>query len=104
MMANAAWYGSSRWKTRRAEQLRRETYCRFLWTMGQQVLATVADHKQPHRGNEQLFWRGELWSLCKVHHDCAKQRAERRGYDSAVGLDGWPLDSRHPANTGSLRG
>ena len=39
----------------------------------------VADHKQPHRGDEALFWDVlNLWTLCKPCHDSWKQRQERR--------------------------
>jgi len=32
--------------------------------------ATVCDHKTPHRGDSALFFeRGNLWALCKGHHD-----------------------------------
>lgn len=40
----------------------------------------VADHREPHRGDEALFWSEDnLWTLCKPCHDSAKQREERRG-------------------------
>ena len=46
----------------------------------------VADHKVPHRDDEDLFWnRANLQCLCKTCHDGAKQRAERAG-----GLDTIP--------------
>jgi 5-methylcytosine-specific restriction enzyme A len=35
-------------------------------------------------------------SLCKRCHDSAKRFVETRGYRPDVGLDGWPLDPRHP--------
>jgi 5-methylcytosine-specific restriction endonuclease McrA len=39
----------------------------------------VADHKTPHRGDPDLFWdEDNLWTLCKPHHDGAKQAQERR--------------------------
>ncbi|MDO5658302.1 MAG: HNH endonuclease signature motif containing protein [Paracoccus sp. (in: a-proteobacteria)] len=38
----------------------------------------VADHIQPHRGDEARFWdRGNLQCLCKRCHDSDKQREER---------------------------
>ncbi|MFT3724646.1 MAG: hypothetical protein QM773_13815 [Hyphomonadaceae bacterium] len=62
------------------------------------VVATVADHVIPHRGDSKLFFEGELQSLCDSHHSSSKQREEIRGYSDAVGDDGWPTDPRHPAN------
>jgi len=61
--------------------------------------ATVVDHIVPHRGCEVRFFDYEnTQSLCKAHHDSAKQFAERRGFSKAVGVDGVPLDPLHPAN------
>lgn len=60
----------------------------------------VADHVQPHRGNLELFWsEGNLRTLCKPCHDRDKQSEERIGFSKAIGLDGWPTDEKHPANT-----
>jgi 5-methylcytosine-specific restriction endonuclease McrA len=44
---------------------------------GQAVRASVADHKVPHRGDAELFWKGELQSLCAHCHSSAKQREEK---------------------------
>jgi hypothetical protein len=62
--------------------------------------ATVADHITPHKGDYNLFWHGELQSLCPHHHNSIKQQLEtgEPGYSRAVGLDGWPTDPNHPAN------
>jgi hypothetical protein len=60
--------------------------------------ATVADHVEPHRGDMEKFWSGELQSLCEHHHNSVKQAEERNGYSPQIGADGWPLDPRHPAN------
>jgi hypothetical protein len=62
-------------------------------------VATVADHIQPHNGNWNEFWLGELQSLCAPCHSSTKRTMELRGYDaSAIDDDGWPTDPRHPAN------
>nr|WP_244485255.1 HNH endonuclease signature motif containing protein [Pseudolabrys sp. Root1462] len=67
---------------------------------GLTVAATVVDHIIPHKGDQKLFWdiEGNWQPLCKFHHDSAKQAEEGRGYSGEVGLDGWPLDQKHPAN------
>jgi 5-methylcytosine-specific restriction endonuclease McrA len=92
------WYSLKRWKDRRLHQLRDEPLCAFCLAQGRPVTATVADHVMPHRGDADLFWSGELQSLCKTHHDASKARQERGGYDSVADLMGYPLDPNHPAN------
>lgn len=75
------WYNSARWRA-----LRRVIFARDLYTCqwpgcGFTTADTsrlVADHRDPHRGDELLFWNeGNLQTLCKPHHDSGKQRAER---------------------------
>lgn len=65
----------------------------------------IADHKVKHEGNPGLFWDEEnIQLLCKPCHDGAKQQEERVGFSTAVGLDGWPTDPRHPANRNTTHG
>lgn len=64
------------------------------------VAATVADHIEPHHGDEVKFWFGALQSLCASHHSGAKAEQERKGYSTEIGVDGWPVDRHHPANRG----
>ena len=43
-------------------------------------LATVVDHRVPHRGDMKLFWDKSNWqSLCATHHSRDKQREESNG-------------------------
>jgi hypothetical protein len=42
------------------------------------------------------FWLGPFQSLCKECPDSTKRFVEQRGYRPDIGLDGWPLDPRHP--------
>ena len=42
------------------------------------------------------FWLGPFQSLCKPCHDSTKQFVELRGYRPDIGLNGLPLDPRHP--------
>jgi 5-methylcytosine-specific restriction enzyme A len=37
----------------------------------------VANHKVPHRGDERLFFEGELETLCPDDHDIVAQQEER---------------------------
>jgi len=62
------------------------------------VVATVADHVEPHHGDWNLFLTGELSSLCRQCHEDTKGFVERHGYYPDIGLDGWPVDPRHPSN------
>jgi hypothetical protein len=52
--------------------------------------ATIADHIEPHKGDQQKFFFGELQSLCKLHHESAKKREEARGYSTQIGADSTP--------------
>ena len=73
--------------------------CKFCLSMGRIVAATVVDHIVPHKGDLLLFWDSSNWqALCAPCHSSIKQREEIRGYSSAIGVDGWPLDERHQAN------
>jgi 5-methylcytosine-specific restriction protein A len=37
---------------------------------GGRSLATVVDHRRPHKGDPELFWDERNWDpLCKRHHD-----------------------------------
>jgi 5-methylcytosine-specific restriction endonuclease McrA len=65
---------------------------------GQAVEANTVDHITPHKGDAELFWKGELQSLCGPCHSRLKQQEEARGYHSAVDADGYPIDPNHPAN------
>lgn len=76
------WYATTRWR-----KLRMKIFARDLFTCqwpgcGHTTADTtqlVADHKIPHRGDEALFWdEDNLQTLCKPHHDGAKQREERQ--------------------------
>lgn len=52
--------------------------------------ATIADHIEPHRGDVEKFWNGELQPLCGQCHSGTKQAMEN---DRVMGFDveGWPL-------------
>ena len=56
------------WRHRRAAQLTLEPFCRECAKHGRRVKATEADHVTPHRGNVELFCKGELQSLCHRCH------------------------------------
>ena len=88
-------YDSKRWRDTRALQLQIEPLCRMCYQRGDVTAATVADHIQPHRGNEDKFWRGELQSLCASCHSSDKQALEKSGrVRQQIGMDGWPTNSQ----------
>jgi hypothetical protein len=88
-------YGK-RWRKRARYQLQIEPLCRMCASEGRITAASVADHVIPHRGDINSFWLGELQSLCAHCHSSTKAEIERRGYSTAIGLDGMPLDKNHP--------
>jgi 5-methylcytosine-specific restriction protein A len=97
-------YSTAGWLKRRNHQLRTSPWCIMCKTEGRNTLATVADHVEAHGGDYNKFVLGKLQSLCVNCHNRKKQRAETKkqreeaaGYSSDVGVDGWPLDKRHPS-------
>ena len=68
-----------RWRKERGEYLRLHPYCVMCEEEDQVYrLASVVDHKVPHRGDMILFWDKSNWqSLCGNHHNSHKQRIER---------------------------
>lgn len=90
------WYTTYRWKQRRLAQLREHPLCGMCASKGRVTVATVVDHIVPHRGDWNAFWLNKCQSVCKPCHDSAKRYEELRGYDRAIGEDGWPTDPRHP--------
>ena len=91
------WYGRASWRRRRAHQLRAEPTCKLcLEHRGLIVVATVADHREPHHGDREKFERGQLISLCIDCHNGPKRGIEKRGYDNRIGENGFAVDPRHP--------
>lgn len=92
-----AWYSERAWFKLRSHQLKLEPSCRFCRQAGVYSAAEIVDHVQPHKGKRELFFApANLQSLCKRCHDSTKQQAEKRGYDTRIGLDGLPVDRNHP--------
>ena len=90
-----------RWKKARAAYLRANPLCVFCERRGRVTAATVVDHIIPHRGDARLFWDRSKWqSLCKPHHDSAKQAEEKSGVVRGADADGVPVDPNHPWNVG----
>ena len=68
-----------------------------------QANAPEVDHIIDHLGDLDLFLDiDNLQSLCAFPcHAKHKQVADRRGYSTTIGPDGWPIDENHPANGGT---
>lgn len=95
-------YATSRWRKRSEAHRRHEPLCRFCLVKGIVTPCDVADHVVEHKGDEHLFWHGELQSLCAACHSSAKQLIESRGFLPDVAADGFPTDPNHPFNKGRL--
>lgn len=95
-MAKADWhhlYQQARWQRLRAHQLSMQPLCRMCLITEDITPATVIDHVKPHKGDLKLFYdANNLQSLCKPHHDGAKQRIERGQKVVEYGLDGYPIE------------
>jgi 5-methylcytosine-specific restriction protein A len=64
----------SRWRKARASFLKRNPLC---IECGR--LASVVDHRTPHKGNYELFWDVSNWgSMCKPCHDRKTAREDGR--------------------------
>lgn len=86
------WYSRRAWRDRREQQLASRPLCRFCEQQGIVTEGRVVDHIEPHRGDAELFWHGDLQTLCKLCHDGVKQRLERGQTVQTFGLDGYPID------------
>lgn len=93
-----AWYNTARWHKRRAHQLQAQPLCQRCIERDVLTPATVAHHIVKHDGDYQLFWFGELRSVCKTCHDTIEQGIEARGYEAGCDADGRPVAADHPWN------
>ena len=98
-------YKTKRWQITRQRILKRDLYtcqmpgCGCGLTKGRtHPRAAVVDHKTPHNGDPELFWCPDegLQSTCLRCHNRTKQAIEKRGYSDQIGVDGFPVDKRHP--------
>lgn len=97
-MANKSYhhlYNTKRWHRRRRHQLKDHPFCVMCLENGVYTPGKVADHVKPHRGDEELFFNGELQTLCKTHHDSTKQRQEKSGIIVGGDESGIPVDPNH---------
>lgn len=74
-----AWYKTAAWRKLRWKVLVRDRFtCQICGSVEGRKGQQIADHRQPHRGDEALFWdENNLQCLCKTCHDGTKQRQEK---------------------------
>ena len=90
---NCEWYTHARWRKKRKRQLQLRPLCEWCDRRGLTVVAEVAHHTTPHRGDRVKFWNGQLVSLCKKCHDADAQLVERGGKPKpTIGANGWPIE------------
>lgn len=85
-------YNTARWRRKSLAQRTKEPLCRYCLAQGRVSEAEVADHVVPHRGDLELFYLGELQSLCATCHSSLKAREEAGNGPRAVGIDGVPIE------------
>ena len=95
-------YKTARWQALRLRVLARDLYtCQVCGRLEGRKGQMVANHIEPHKGDEALFWsEANLQACCKACHDGPVQRQEKRGYVIGCSSDGRPLDPCHPWNRG----
>ena len=91
-------YKTKAWQQARLAQLAKQPLCEECLRHKRVVPATVVNHGTPHKGDWRRFIDPQNHqSVCKPCHDGVIQSAERRGYSVEVGVDGFPIDPKHPA-------
>lgn len=68
-----------KWQKAREQFLQQNPLCIRCKAEDKITVATVVDHRIPHRGDQKLFWDRKNWDpLCTHHHSSDKQREEAR--------------------------
>ena len=92
-------YSSARWRKLTRAFLRMHPVCDLCTQEGQTYEATIVHHLVECRPGDPdaAFWLGPFQAVCKKHHLQIHGWPAMREYDTAIGLDGLPLDRRnHP--------
>lgn len=92
-------YKTPRWQARRKAQFTKQPLCERCLKEGRVTAATVAHHKQAHKGDHALFFDADnLASSCAPCHNSIEQSVEKLGYEKGSDPDGRPKDKKHPWN------
>jgi 5-methylcytosine-specific restriction enzyme A len=94
-MAPRRFHSGALWQKTRALKLRLQPLCEKCLEQGTLTIATIAHHKidvvdAPHLATTME----NLTSLCREHHEHIHCR--HPGYSNEFGVDGMPVDPRHP--------
>ena len=84
------WYKTAAWRRKSKAQLRAEPLCRDCLSRGLITPAQHADHIEPHQGDSESFWRGDLQSLCVECHSVKTAREQGKTTRRSVAIDGTP--------------
>ncbi|MBY3333758.1 HNH endonuclease [Rhizobium laguerreae] len=86
-------YKTARWQRLREHQLSIQPLCEFCLVTEEVTAADVVDHRKAHKGQLDLFYDpSNLQSLCKYHHDGAKQMIDNGKKVVTYGVDGYPIE------------
>jgi len=89
-------YNTTQWQRIRRMVLQRQPVCAACLELGYAAKAEVVDHIEPVRDRPDLaFTMTNLRGLCKLCHDAAKQKEEKRGHEIGCGRDGVPRSAAH---------
>lgn len=85
-------YGS-RWQKARERFLFAHPLCERCKKRNRTTVATVVNHRIPHKGDQALFWDEANWEpACKPCHDSDIRREEQGSKPKPhIGMDGWPI-------------
>lgn len=87
------------WRKARLKFLQVNQLCEYCEARDIITIATVVDHRIPHRGDRELFWDESNWvACCETCHNSYKQRIEKGGVDTACDTRGMPQDQGHHWN------
>lgn len=76
----------ARWRKARVIYLRKHPLCAECEKQGKVVVATIVDHIQPHKGNQELFWNEANWeALCADCHNKKSSWEDGRQFGSHQG-------------------
>ncbi|UYE95813.1 hypothetical protein HAAEEKHM_00093 [Sinorhizobium phage AP-16-3] len=95
-MARHEWhrlYKTAAWRRLREYQLSLQPLCEFCLRTEDVTAADIVDHIKAHKGDLELFHDpSNLQSLCKHHHDSAKQMIDLGKKVVTYGVDGYPIE------------